>query len=65
MGFYYRQEECQYANEVTRTPHVNGAADGTPIIVLCSNASIYRAYAENERHSTTGESGLVHFVSKP
>jgi hypothetical protein len=48
-----------------RTPDICGALDGTPIIVLCSNASTYRAYAEREKHVESRDSGLVHFVSKP
>jgi hypothetical protein len=37
-----------------------------PIIILCSNASVYRAYARGTgQNAQNSDSGLVHFVSKP
>ncbi|KFY87320.1 hypothetical protein V500_07034, partial [Pseudogymnoascus sp. VKM F-4518 (FW-2643)] len=39
---------------------------GAPVIILCSNASVYRAYARGTRQGTqSSDNGLVHFVSKP
>jgi hypothetical protein len=37
-----------------------------PIIILCSNASVYRAYARGTgKRAPNSDNGLVHFVSKP
>jgi len=37
-----------------------------PIIILCSNAFVYRAYARGTGQSApNSDNGLVHFVSKP
>ncbi|OBT44393.1 hypothetical protein VE00_07055 [Pseudogymnoascus sp. WSF 3629] len=39
---------------------------GAPVIILCSSASVYRAYARGTRQGTqSSDNGLVHFVSKP
>lgn len=47
-------------------PGLHGAFSGAPIIVLCSNASVYREYARRTVQGTQrSDSGLVHFVSKP
>ncbi|KIN05319.1 hypothetical protein OIDMADRAFT_177547 [Oidiodendron maius Zn] len=45
---------------------LHGQFGGAPIIVLCSNASLYRSYVQRTRQRTEGsDNGLVHFVSKP
>ncbi|KFZ05419.1 hypothetical protein V502_09964, partial [Pseudogymnoascus sp. VKM F-4520 (FW-2644)] len=51
------------ANE---NPSPHSQFGGAPVIILCSNASVYRAYARGTRQGTqSGDNGLVHFVSKP
>ncbi|KAH8591930.1 hypothetical protein B0O99DRAFT_597767 [Bisporella sp. PMI_857] len=43
-----------------------GLHSPVPIIILCSNASVYRAYARKKGQGTqSSDNGLVHFVSKP
>jgi hypothetical protein len=38
----------------------------SPVIILCSNAYMYRAYARRTKQATqSGDNNLVHFISKP
>ncbi|RFU26643.1 hypothetical protein B7463_g9706, partial [Scytalidium lignicola] len=50
------------ADEKPSLPSPFGRA---PIIVLCSNASVYRAYARRKQGAQSSDDELVHFVSKP
>ncbi|RDL38283.1 Uncharacterized protein BP5553_02623 [Venustampulla echinocandica] len=51
------------ANE---NPNVANQFRRAPTIILCSDASVYRAYARSMRQGAqNSDSGLVHFVSKP
>ncbi|KAH0562294.1 hypothetical protein GP486_003012 [Trichoglossum hirsutum] len=54
------------ANEDIGLPSTLQSFGGAPIIVLCSNASVYRAYTRRKGQDVQSSgSRLVHFVSKP
>ena len=56
----------RFTNLQKRNVDLHGQFGDAPIIVLCSNASLYRSYVQKTKQRTAGsDNGLVHFVSKP
>jgi len=58
--------ESRFTNLKERNLGLHSSFGGGPVIILCSNAYMYRAYARRTKQATqSSDNELVHFVSKP